>query len=214
MSSNSISTTTLEIVHSNLWGPSPIVSKNDFRYYVVFFRYYVVFVDDFTKFSWIYFLRTKNELSSVFTSFKAQVKNLLTTNIKILRIDGGTEFKPITHLFPQIIHQTSCPYTPQQNDVSERKHRHIIELSLAMIQQVSIPLHFWDEVFASAIYLINRLPSSSHEIPLFTKFLQQQPSYHQFWILGCLCFPYICPYNNHKLQPRSIPCVFLGYAMS
>jgi hypothetical protein len=83
------------------------------------FRYYVHFVDEFSKFSWIYFLRTKDELVDVFTKFKSQVENLFSTNIKILQTDGGTEFKPLTHLFPQIIHQVSCPYTPQQNGVAE-----------------------------------------------------------------------------------------------
>jgi hypothetical protein len=63
------------------------------------FKYYIVFVDDFTHFFWIYFLKIKNELSSVFTSFKAQVESLLNITIKILRIDEGIEFKQITRLF-------------------------------------------------------------------------------------------------------------------
>jgi hypothetical protein len=83
------------------------------------FKYYIVFVDDFTHFFWIYFLKIKNELSSVFTSFKAQVESLLNITIKILRIDEGIEFKQITRLFSQIIHQISCPYMPQQNEIFE-----------------------------------------------------------------------------------------------
>jgi gag-polypeptide of LTR copia-type/GAG-pre-integrase domain len=104
-SSLSIANFSLHVVHSDLWGPSPIVSMNGFRYYVYF-------VDEFSKFSWIYFLRTKDELVDVFTKFKSQIENLFCNNIKILQTDGGTEFKPLTHLFPQIIHQVSCPYTP------------------------------------------------------------------------------------------------------
>jgi GAG-pre-integrase domain len=54
----------LEIVHSNLWGPSPVMSHNGFRYYVIF-------IDDFTRFSWIYFLKIKDEVTNVFTLFKS-----------------------------------------------------------------------------------------------------------------------------------------------
>jgi hypothetical protein len=92
ISSTSVSSSPLELMHSDLWCPSPIISRNDFRYYVIF-------VDDFIKFSWIYFLTTKDELSRVFISFKSQVKNLLNTTIKTLRTDGGTEFKPLIIFF-------------------------------------------------------------------------------------------------------------------
>jgi GAG-pre-integrase domain len=122
----------LEIVHSDLWGRSPVMFHNGFHYYIIF-------IDDFTRFSWIYFLKTKDKVTNVFTLFKSQVKNLLNTTIKVLRTDGGTEYKPLTKKFSQIIHQITCPYTPQQNGISERKHRHDIKLSLAIIQHASLP---------------------------------------------------------------------------
>jgi hypothetical protein len=124
----------------------------------IVFRYYVIFIDEFTRYSWIYFLKTKEELTNVFTLFKSQVENLLNTNIKILHSDGGTEYKPLTKRFSQIIHQITCSYTPQQNRISERKHHHVIELSLAIMQHASLPHKLWDEFFTSATYLINRSP--------------------------------------------------------
>lgn len=96
----------LELVHSDLWDPASITSTNSFRYYVVF-------IDDFTRFLWIYFLHSKDELVPTFTRFKTQVKNLLNSTIKTLRTDNGTEFTPLSQLFPQISHQRSCPYTLQ-----------------------------------------------------------------------------------------------------
>jgi hypothetical protein len=77
----------------------------------------MLFIDDYTWFLRIYFLKIKDEVSSVFSLFKSQVENLLNTNIKTLRTDDGTEYKPIPKLFPQIIYQISCPYTPQQNGI-------------------------------------------------------------------------------------------------
>ncbi|KAJ4778087.1 polyprotein [Rhynchospora pubera] len=81
-----------------------------------------------------------------------------------------------------------------------------------MISHASIPHMFWDEIFSTAVYLINRLPSSTNnEIPYTTLF--NSPSDYNFLrVVGCLCFPHTRQYNSNKLQLRSLPCVFLGYA--
>ncbi|KAJ3691762.1 hypothetical protein LUZ61_020926 [Rhynchospora tenuis] len=203
-SSSSCTTSPLELVHSDVWGPSPIVSKNNFRYYLIF-------VDDFSRFTWIFFMSNKSEVLSIFTRFKAQVENLLNCTIKTLRTDGGTEYKPIAKHFPQLVHQTTCPYTPEQNGISERKHRHVVELSLAIMSRASIPKCFWDEIFSSVVYLINRLPNANSTIP-YTVLYNKSPDYSLLRVLGCLCYPYTRPYTSNKLEPRSLPCVFLGYA--
>lgn len=140
--SPSLSTTSspLDLIHSDVWGPSQITSHKGFRYYIIF-------VDDYSRFTWIYFMTHKSEVPKIFSLFKAQIENLLNTTIQTLRTDGGTEYKPIHTQYPQIQHQTTCPYTSQQNGVSERKHRHIIELALATMSHASIPQIYWDEIF-------------------------------------------------------------------
>jgi hypothetical protein len=193
----------LELVHSDLWGPSPIVFSKGYKYYVTF-------LDDYSRFTWIYFLKCKSDTLQAFTLFKAQVENLLNTTIKNLRSDGGGEFMPIAKAFPQLVHQISCPHTPQQNGAAERKHRQIIELSLATMSHSSIPIRYWDEIFNSIVYLINRLPSQNL-IPYKTLF-QKEIDYNFLRVLGCLCYPLTRPYNKHKLELRSQPCVFIGYA--
>lgn len=156
-------------------------------------------------------MKNKSEVPYLFSCFKNQVENLLSTKIKILRTDDGTEYLPITKQFSQIIHQTTCPYTPEQNGLAERKHRHIIELALAIMSHASLPSTFWDEIFSSVIYLINRLPSQSNSIP-YTKLLNKNLDYSLFRVLGCQCFPYTRPYNSNKLEMHALPCLFLGYA--
>ena len=107
----------LELVHNDVWCPTPVTSINDYRYYLVF-------VDGFSKFSWLYLLKQKSDVLDVFKYFKAYVENHLYTSLKVLRTDGGGEFtSTIFHQFCSnhgIIHQTSCPHSPQQNGTVER----------------------------------------------------------------------------------------------
>ena len=82
-----------------------------------------------------------------------------------------------------------------------------------MISQSALPLHFWPYAFSTAIYVINRLPPSrqGHCSPWELLF-HRKPSYELFKPFGCLCYPLLRHYNQHKLQPRSVKCIFLGYA--
>jgi GAG-pre-integrase domain len=135
--SSSLTTATkpLELVHCDLWGPSPIVSNNDFRYYILF-------TDHFSRFNWIFFCANKSDVTLLFENFKSLVQNIFSTTIKTLQIDGGTEFLPIIRANPQIRFQIFCPYTPQQNGLVERRHRHIVELGLATMFHASIPVQY------------------------------------------------------------------------
>lgn len=84
-SSDIVSTFPLERVHCDVWGPSPILS-------ICGFKYYVVYIDDFFKYLWLFPLRCKSDVSSVFSKLKTQIENLLSFTIKKFRTDGGGEF--------------------------------------------------------------------------------------------------------------------------
>lgn len=106
----------------------------------------------------------------------------------------------------------SCPYTPQQNGRVERKHRHLTETGLAMLFGANAPAIFWTHAFSSAAYVINRLPTKVllHKSP-FEVLFNSVPSYSNFKVFGCRVFLYLRPYCEHKLAPRSIECIFVGY---
>jgi GAG-pre-integrase domain len=205
-SSLTTATKSLELVHCDLWGPSPIVSHNGLRYYILF-------TDHFSRFNWIFFCANKSEVALLFENFKSLVQNLFSTTIKTLQIDGGTEFLPIIRTNPQINFQISCPYTPQQNGLVERRHRHIVELGLATMFNANIPMQYWSDVFESVTFIINRLPSSALEFQTpYQLLFNKPPDYKFFKTIGCKCYPYTRPYSTHKLSPRSKPCVFIGYS--
>ena len=107
----------------------------------------------------------------------------------------------------------SCPHTHQQNGTAERKHRHIVETGLTLLAHASVPLCYWNDAFATACFLINRLPSRTIDMktPL-ERLLNETPDYTFFKVFGCACWPHLRPYNSHKLEFRSTKCVFLGYS--
>jgi hypothetical protein len=112
-----------------------------------------------------------------------------------------------------ISHQVSCPHARQQNGSAERKHRHIVEIGLALLANASMPLKFWDEAFLTATFLINHLPSKVIDLDNPThKLFGQKPDYNSLCTFGCACWPNLRPYNQRKLSFRSVQCVFLGYS--
>ena len=209
-SSTTIYTKPLELVHSDLWGPSPVLSSSGYRYYIHF-------VDAFSRFTWLYLLRNKSEAFQTFLNFKTLAENQLGCSIKALQTDWGGEFRTFTDFVQTngIVHRNSCPHTHEQNGVAERKHRHIVEKGLTLLAQASMPFKFWDEAFRSSVFLINRLPTPllGYKTPLETLF-NTQPVYSQLKVFGCTCYPNIRPYNNQKFHYRSTPCTFLGYSLN
>ena len=147
----------LELVHCDVWGHAPTS-------FVSGYRYYVLFVDDFTKYSWLFPLKLKSEVYSIFVHFKAYVENLIGNKIKVLRTDSGGEFT--SSMFKSfllqhgIMHQFSFLHTPEQNGCVERKHMHLTETARTLLTASKVPHKFWVEAFSTALFLINKLPIS------------------------------------------------------
>jgi transposase InsO family protein len=197
-------------VHCDLWGPAPVRSKEQFRFYAVF-------IDDYTRFSWFYPMRRKSDFFECFVHFQKFVTCQFDAKIRIFQSDEGGEFTAgsLAHYLANlgIRHQFACPKTPEQNGTAERKHRHITELGLTMMFHARLPTRFWVECFSTAAFLINRLPSPhlGMESPFFRLF-GKHPDYSTFRVFGCKCFPYLGDYRHDKLSPKSLPCVFIGYS--
>ena len=199
----------LHVLHADLWGPAPIHSSNGYRFYLII-------VDDYTKFCWVYLLKHKSDAFSTFKQFKTMAEKHYQSSIHFLKTDCGGEFT--SNEFNSfcantgIIHHLTCPYTPQQNGVAERKHRHLVQCTLALLSQSGLSLSYWSYALATATHLINKLPTPLLNMSSPWEQLHNvKPTFSYLKTFGCKCFPLLNPYNTHKLQPKTIPCIFLGY---
>ena len=199
----------LDTIHTDVW-TSPVLSISGCKYYVSF-------INEYSRFTWLFPLHAKSDVFACFIKFKSIVENQFSCKIKILQSDDGGEYSKTqfqNYLTTNgILPHISCPHTPQQNGISERKHRHIVETGLALLAQSHLHTKYWVDAFNTAVYLINRLPTPIlHNVSPFFKLLQIQPNYSLLKVFGCSCFPLLRPYNAHKLLFRSKKCIFLGYS--
>lgn len=123
-------TRTLELLHSDICGPMSTKSLGNNLYFVLF-------IDDYTRMTWVYFLKQKSEVFSVFKRFKQMIEVQSGLKIKVLRTDNGgeytsNEFKAFCDEFG-IVHQLTIPYSPQQNGVAERKNRTVMEMARCLV---------------------------------------------------------------------------------
>ncbi|KAJ0697300.1 putative RNA-directed DNA polymerase [Helianthus annuus] len=208
--SNFRSNNILDLIYCDVWGPTPSPSIDGHRYFLLC-------VDHHTRYMWLYPLSQKSDVYAILTNFITMVERQFNTKLKSIQSDWGGEFRPLATLCRNlgILHRRSCPHTSEQNGFVERRHRHVVETGLSLMAQSHLPQRFWHFAFETAVYLINRLPSrvSSNKSP-FEHIYGRKPDYSFLRVFGSQCFPYLRPYNHHKIEFRSTPCVFLGYSPS
>ncbi|WZZ15661.1 hypothetical protein YC2023_108750 [Brassica napus] len=198
-----------DLIHSDVW-TAPCLSRDSYKYFVTF-------IDEKSKYTWLTLIQTKDRVLDAFRNFQTYVTNHYHAKIKILRSDNGGEYT--SHAFKQhlsqhgILHQTSCPYTPQQNGVAERKNRHLMEVARSLMFQSNVPKRFWSDAVATACYLINRTPTKVlNEKAPFEVLNRYKPALDYLRVFGCLCFVLKPGEMINKLEARSTKAVFIGYS--
>lgn len=198
-----------DLVHSDVW-TAPCLSRDNNKYYVTF-------IDEKSKYTWVTLLASKDRVYDAFVNFQSYVTNQFNAKIKVFRSDNGGEYT--SHKFKDhlakhgIIHQTSCPYTPQQNGVAERKNRHLMEVARSMMFNTNVPRRFWSDAVMAACYLINRIPTRIlTDLAPFEVLNRTKPSIDHLRVFGCICFVLRPGELRDKLEAKSTKCMFLGYS--
>ncbi|KAE8683538.1 hypothetical protein F3Y22_tig00111200pilonHSYRG00002 [Hibiscus syriacus] len=199
----------LELVHTDVWGPSPVPS-------LAGSLYYVTFIDDSTRKVWVYFLKKKSKVFDTFKKWNAMVENETGLKVKRLRSDNGGEYR--NRRFRDfcanngIKMETAVLMTPQQNGVAERMNRTLNERARSMRIHAGLPKFLWAEAINTAAYLINRRPS----VPLDDRIPEEvwskkEINLSHLRVFGYISYVHIDSAERSKLDTKSNKCAFVGY---
>ncbi|GJS84608.1 ribonuclease H-like domain-containing protein [Tanacetum coccineum] len=202
----------LFMLHMDLFGPTFVSS-------LMHKKYCLVVTDDYSRFSWVFFLTTKDETSEILKNFIKEVENLVDKKVKIIRSDNGTEFKnKVMDDFCRekgIKREYSVARTPQQNGVAERKNRTLIEAARTMLADSKLPTTFWAEAVSTACYVQNRVlivkPHNKTPYELFRGF---KPAIGFMKPFGCHVTILNTLDNLGKFDEKSDEGFFVGYSLS
>nr|AAK50412.1 Putative retroelement [Oryza sativa Japonica Group] len=174
----------LELLHMDLCGPiTPSTFAGN--------RYFMLIVDDFSNWMWVFVIKLKDQALAVFEKFKPLAKNTVGRTIKTLRTDRGGEF--LSGKFARVCDAASierhltAPYSPQQNDVVERRNRTVMAMARSLLKGMSVPGRMWGEAVRHAIFLLNWLPTKAmgNRTP-FEAWTGKKPHLGHLRVFGCV----------------------------
>jgi transposase InsO family protein len=199
----------LELLHMDLFDPIAYISISGSKYRVVI-------VDDYSRFTWVFFLQEKSQTQETLKGFLRRAQNEFGLRIEKIRSDNGTEFKnsQIEGFLEDegIKHEFSSPYTLQQNGVVERKNRTLLDMARTMLDEYKTLDRFWAEAINIACYSINRLylygilKKTSYEL-----LTSKKPNVSYFRVFGSKCFILIKRGRKYKFATKVVEGFLLGY---
>ncbi|CAL1354730.1 unnamed protein product [Linum trigynum] len=199
----------LDLVHSELCEPDVNVKSLGGA------RYFVTFIDDHSRKTWVYTLKTKDWALDVFKQFLALLERETGKKLKCIWTDNGGEYKGSFSTFCKehgIRQQFTPPKTPQLNGLAERMNRTLLERVMCLLSHSKLPQSFWGEALLAAVYVWNRSPSVPLKYDTPEKvWTGKEVSYKYLWVFGCMAFVHIPKDERSKLDSKTRPCVFIGY---
>nr|GEV63984.1 putative ribonuclease H-like domain-containing protein [Tanacetum cinerariifolium] len=202
----------LNTLHMNLCSPMRVQTINGKKYILVI-------VDDYSRFTWVKILRSKDENPDVVIKFITQIQVGLNKTVRYVRTNNGTEF--VNHTMTEyyerigIFHQKTMPRTPQQNGVVERRNRTLVKAARTMMIFSKASMFLWVEVVATTCYTQNRslIHTHHHKTP-YELVHNKKPNLTFFRVFGALCYPTNDSEDLGKLQPIADTGIYVGYAPS
>ena len=181
------------------------------------FKFTATFLDDATSFGIMYLLKSKDQQFEAFKSYKAWAERQLNTTLKCIQSDRGTEFlnaKQKEYLAENgIEHQTSMPYSQQQNGRAERFQQTIVNKANSMRLSAGLSDGFWSYATLAAVHVYNRTPiiQVDYLTPYELWHPGQKPDVSHIRIFGCLAYVHILKEKRSNLQAKAKPLIFVGY---
>ena len=201
----------LQLIHMDLFGPVNVMSVSRKRFALVM-------MDDYSKYTWVLFLHSKDETPQLIINHVKKIELEENLHVRLIRSDNGTEFKnSVLNDFctdKGISRQFSAPRTPQQNGVVERKNRTLIEAARTMLSESILPMYFWAEAVNTACYTQNRtLITKEHEKTPYEIMANKNPTLKYFHVFGGKC--YVLRDDEHlgKFEDKASEGIFLGYSL-
>jgi transposase InsO family protein len=192
----------------DLFGPIAYIS-------IGWSKYCLVIVDDYSRFTWVFFLQEKSQTQETLKGFLRRAQNEFGLRIKKIRSDNGTKFKNSQiegFLEDEGIKHELQDYGPQQNGVLERKNRILLDMARTMLDEYKTTDRFWAEAINTACYPINRL--YLHRILKKTSYellTGKKPNVSYFRVFGSKCFILIKRGRKSKFAPKAVEGFLLGY---
>nr|GEV54649.1 hypothetical protein [Tanacetum cinerariifolium] len=200
----------LSHLNFDLCGPMRVTSVNEKKYILVI-------VNDFSRFTWVKCLRSKDEAQDFIIKFLKMIQVRLKVHVSRIRTDNGTEFvnQTLREYYEKvgISHETSVARSPQQNGVVERRNYTLIEAAHIMLIYAKAWLFLWAEVVATACYTQNcSIIRHCHRKTPYEFLHDKLPDLSFFYVFGALCYLINDSENLGKLQPKADIGIFIGYA--
>ena len=177
-----------ELIHSDICGPISVPSIGGSRYYVLF-------KDDFSGFRVVHFIRQKSEASELFKLFVIRLHSETGQCVHTLRSDNGGEYggKEFNSWLSKkgIKHESSAPYNPEQNGVSERANRTVVESARSLIHMKKLPLELWAEAINCAVYTLNRVMSRTISTTPYEAWFKTKPNVGHFKVFSSEAYVHI-----------------------
>lgn len=178
-------------------------------------RYVLTFVDDFSRYTTIYLLANKSETFAKFKEYYELTKNMFNKSIKMIRTDRGGEYE--SNEFKQFLqnngikYQRTAAYSPQQNGVSERKNRTLVEITRCLLFDSEMTNTFWGEAIHTANFLQNVMVWKHANKTPFELWTGRKPIYSNLRRFGAKCYVKIHDELRRKLDKKAVDATLLGF---
>lgn len=198
----------LDLIHTDVCGPIPTPSPGKKRYTMTI-------IDDYSRYTWVYFLKEKSEVNTILKQFIEMSRTQMNKIPKCVRSDRGGEYvneNLQTYLKNNGIRfEYTAPYSPEQNGVAERKNRSLHEMGRCMRLDANLEEKYWAEAVNTANFLQNRLPSRSVPKTPFEIWHSRKPDVRHLHIFGCDAYAHVPNQLRRKLDEKAQKLTFIGY---